>query len=87
MRATQYLGIPYAQPPLGDLRFARPMTDPLPSWNDVRNGTQYAPSCQQVAGRLKLHEKLYKRLLPPDMPEPGFSEDCLYLNIFVPDGI
>ncbi|XP_012215239.1 carboxylesterase 1C [Linepithema humile] len=86
MRATQYLGIPYAQPPLGDLRFARPVTDPLPSWNDVRNGTQYAPSCQQVSGRLKLHEKLYKRLLPPDMSDPGFSEDCLYLNIFVPDG-
>ncbi|XP_014482083.1 PREDICTED: carboxylesterase 5A-like [Dinoponera quadriceps] len=85
-RVTQYLGIPYAQPPLSELRFARPMTDPLPSWSGVRNATQFAPSCPQVTGRLKLHEKLYKQLLPPDLPDPGFSEDCLFLNIFVPDG-
>lgn len=81
----QYLGIPYAQPPVGKLRFMRPVTDPLPSWNDVKNATQFAPSCQQASGQLKLHEKLYKRLLPPDVPDPGFSEDCLYLNIFVPN--
>ncbi|EZA47111.1 hypothetical protein DMN91_002701 [Ooceraea biroi] len=85
-RVTQYLGIPYAQPPIGDLRFARPVTNPLPSWSDVRNATQFAPSCQQVSGRLKLHEEHYKRLLPLDIPNPGFSEDCLFLNIFVPDG-
>jgi len=63
----------------------RPVTDPLPSWEDVRNATQFAPSCQQVSGQLKLHEKLYKRLLPSDMPDPGFSENCLFLNIFVPN--
>ncbi|KAL0124205.1 hypothetical protein PUN28_006200 [Cardiocondyla obscurior] len=85
VRLTQYLGIPYAQPPIGNLRFARPVTDPLPSWNDVKNATQFAPSCQQAPTQLKLHEKLYKRLLPPDMPDPGFSEDCLFLNIFVPN--
>ncbi|XP_070160657.1 carboxylesterase 5A [Polyergus mexicanus] len=86
IKVTQYLGIPYAQPPIGELRFARPVTDPLPSWDDVRNATQFAPSCQQAKGPLKLHEKLYKRLLPSDTPDPGFSEDCLFLNIFVPDG-
>ncbi|XP_071580393.1 fatty acyl-CoA hydrolase precursor, medium chain [Temnothorax nylanderi] len=84
VRLTQYLGIPYAQSPVGKLRFTRPVTDPLPSWNDVKNATQFAPSCQQASGQLKLHERLYKRLLPPDMPDPGFSEDCLFLNIFVP---
>ncbi|EFN79359.1 carboxylesterase 1C isoform X2 [Harpegnathos saltator] len=85
-RLMQYLGIPYAQPPVGNLRFARPVTNPLPSWSDVRNASQFAPSCQQVSGRLKLHEKLYKQLLPSDLPDPGVSEDCLFLNIFVPDG-
>ncbi|XP_018364934.1 PREDICTED: carboxylesterase 5A-like [Trachymyrmex cornetzi] len=84
VRVTQYLGIPYAQPPLGELRFKRPMTEPLPSWTDVKNATQFAPSCPQVTGQLKLHEKLFMQLLPPDMPDPGFDENCLFLNIFVP---
>ncbi|XP_018395216.1 PREDICTED: carboxylesterase 5A-like [Cyphomyrmex costatus] len=84
VRLTQYLGIPYAQAPIGNLRFTRPMTESLPSWNDVRNATQFAPSCPQAKGQVKFHEKLYMQLLPPDMPDPGFSEDCLFLNIFVP---
>ncbi|XP_076294153.1 carboxylesterase 1C [Lasioglossum baleicum] len=82
----QYLGIPYAQPPTGKLRFSAPVTDPLPSWSGVRNATQFAPSCQQVTNRRKLHEKLYQKLLPTDQPDPGVSEDCLYLNIFMHDG-
>ncbi|OAD58990.1 Carboxylesterase 5A [Eufriesea mexicana] len=86
VKVIQYLGIPYAQPPLGKLRFAAPVTDPLPSWKGVRNATQFAPSCMQMTNNLKLHEKHYKRLLPPDQPDPGVSEDCLYLNIFTPDG-
>ncbi|KAG7208337.1 hypothetical protein KM043_014573 [Ampulex compressa] len=85
-KVVQYLGIPYAKPPLGKLRFAPPVTDPLPSWTGVRNATQFGPSCQQITDRAKLHERLYKRLLPPDQPDPGLSEDCLLLNIFVPDG-
>ncbi|XP_003703679.2 fatty acyl-CoA hydrolase precursor, medium chain [Megachile rotundata] len=85
-KVVQYLGIPYAQPPVGKLRFSNPVTDPLPSWSGVRNATQFAPSCQQLTNRLKLHEQHYKGLLPPDQPDPGVSEDCLYLNIFAPDG-
>ncbi|XP_015171160.1 PREDICTED: acetylcholinesterase-like [Polistes dominula] len=84
-KVIQYLGIPYAQPPTGQLRFSIPVTDPLPSWDGIRNASEYGPSCQQVSNRLKLHEKLYARLLPPDQPDPGMSEDCLFLNIFVPD--
>ncbi|CAL7939053.1 unnamed protein product [Xylocopa violacea] len=86
LKVVQYLGIPYAQPPVGKLRFSTPATDPLPSWSGVRNATQFAPSCQQVTNRLKLHEEHYQSLLPPDRPNPGVSEDCLYLNIFSPDG-
>lgn len=65
-KVIQYLGIPYAQPPLGKLRFSASVTDTLPSWSGIRNATQFAPSCHQVTNRLKLHEKHYKRLLPPD---------------------
>ncbi|XP_017885728.1 carboxylesterase 1C-like [Ceratina calcarata] len=85
-KVIQYLGIPYAQPPVGKLRFSAPVTDPLPTWSGVRNATQFAPSCQQITDRPKLHEKLYKEFLPTDQLDPGVSEDCLYLNIYVPDG-
>ncbi|XP_051174126.1 carboxylesterase 5A-like isoform X1 [Leptopilina boulardi] len=85
-RVIVYLGVPYAQPPTGPLRFSAPVTDPLPSWHGIRNASQFAPSCQQITSRRKLYEKLYMRLLPQDLPDPGLSEDCLYLNIFIPDG-
>ncbi|XP_078038305.1 carboxylesterase 5A [Augochlora pura] len=85
-KVIQYLGIPYAKPPVRGLRFRAPVTENLPSWNGIRNATQFAPSCQQVTNRLKLHEKLYQRLLPTDQPELEVSEDCLYLNIFMPGG-
>ncbi|KAF3430658.1 hypothetical protein E2986_08305 [Frieseomelitta varia] len=74
-KVIQYLGIPYAQPPLGKLRFSAPVTDPLPSWKGIRNATQFAPSCQQITNRLKLHEKHYKKLLSPDQPDPGNKQD------------
>ena len=80
------MGLPYAQAPIGQLRFTAPITNPLPTWNGVRNSTMFQPSCQQITDRKKLHEKLYLRLLTNDLPDPGLSEDCLYLNIFVPDG-
>ncbi|XP_033214717.1 carboxylesterase 5A isoform X1 [Belonocnema kinseyi] len=53
----------------------------------MRNASQFAPSCQQPLERKKKHEKLYMRLLPSDLPDPGVSEDCLYLNIYIPDGM
>ncbi|XP_046622830.1 carboxylesterase 5A-like [Neodiprion virginianus] len=82
-----YLGIPYAKPPIRQLRFAAPDTNPLPSWSGIKEATTYAPSCQQVEGGQKLHERTYLRLLAiNDADDPGVSEDCLYLNVFVPDG-
>ncbi|XP_011307022.1 carboxylesterase 5A [Fopius arisanus] len=84
-KVTVYLGIPYAQPPVGDLRFRPPVTDPPVTWSDTRNATQFAPSCQQTRKFMK-HEKLFRQLLPQDFEEPGVSEDCLYLNLYVPDG-
>ncbi|XP_063992237.1 carboxylesterase 5A isoform X2 [Diachasmimorpha longicaudata] len=85
-KVTIYLGIPYAQPPVGELRFRPPVTDPPVSWSDTRNATQFAPSCQQTNKFLK-HEKLFRQLLPSDFEEPEVSEDCLYLNLYVPDGL
>ncbi|XP_046995686.1 carboxylesterase 5A-like isoform X2 [Schistocerca americana] len=59
---TAFLGIPYAEPPLGALRFAAPQ--PAAGWDGVRNATQYGSDCVQEDG--------------------SGSEDCLYLNVYVP---
>lgn len=83
----QYLGVPYAMPPTGERRFQAP--EPPSSWPGIRNATQFAPVCPQY---------LEDRLLLTDMLPVWFtanldtvatyvhdqSEDCLYLNIYVP---
>ncbi|XP_027019885.1 neuroligin 4 X-linked a isoform X1 [Tachysurus fulvidraco] len=83
----QYLGIPYALPPTGERRFQPP--EPPMSWPGIRNATQFAPVCPQF---------LEDRFLLNDMLPVWFtanldtvvtyvqdqSEDCLYLNIYVP---
>ena len=67
-RADVFLGIPFAKPPLGDLRW-RPPVDPTP-WTDIRDATSYAlPATQRFPNPSGLKEG---------------SEDCLYLNVFTP---
>ncbi|KAL8212963.1 UNVERIFIED_CONTAM: hypothetical protein K2H54_059846 [Gekko kuhli] len=72
---TAYLGIPYAEPPVGKLRFQKPL--PHQPWRQVLETTNFGNSCSQ--------------LLFPDSPQtsmwtvsPPVSEDCLFLNIWVP---
>ena len=65
--------IPYAEPPLGDLRFARP--HPVKPWKDildVSNGPESPMSVQVPA-------------LSPDSKYIIGQEDCLYLNVYVPE--
>ncbi|OAD60866.1 Esterase FE4 [Eufriesea mexicana] len=61
-----YLGIPYAQPPVGDLRFRSPQPWNR-TWKDTFEATKNAPWCIQL-----------------EENEIFGSEDCLYLNIYVP---
>lgn len=44
----QFLGIPYAAPPVGDLRWKAPAS--APAWTDVRSATTYASGCPQAGG-------------------------------------
>ncbi|RHZ58020.1 uncharacterized protein CDV56_107946 [Aspergillus thermomutatus] len=76
-KVDAFLGIPYAKPPIGDLRFRPPQ--PLDDTGDnqiIRNATQFGPVCYQFRYKTVLGDNL-----APTTPE---SEDCLSLNIFTP---
>lgn len=62
-----FRGVPFAEPPVGDLRF-RPPAEVKP-WTGVRPAIKFAPEAMQPA-------------------EAGIarSEDCLYLNVWAPEG-
>ena len=85
----QYLGVPYAKPPIGNLRF-RPPHPHVPSWNGVRNATTFGPACMQLVKTPDQFEDLpgWKRIPLeekwPFLREGHLSEDCLYLNLYVP---
>ncbi|XP_041443349.1 neuroligin-2 isoform X2 [Xenopus laevis] len=83
---VHYLGIPYATPPIGERRFQPP--EAPASWTEIRNATTFAPVCPQ-----NLHGMLPGIMIPLWFTEnmdvvAGYvqnqSEDCLYLNIYVP---
>ncbi|MFZ0808194.1 MAG: carboxylesterase family protein [Candidatus Sulfotelmatobacter sp.] len=65
-----YKGIPFAAPPVGDLRWRPPV--PATSWTGTRKADAFAPACMQVGVSM-----------PGETP-PAVSEDCLYLNIWTP---
>lgn len=75
---TAFLGIPYAQPPLGRLRFKKPQ--PLNKWSGIQNATKYANSCYQNI------DKAFPDFQGAEMwnPNTNLSEDCLYLNVWIP---
>jgi para-nitrobenzyl esterase len=65
-----FLGVPYAAPPTGNLRWRAP--EPAARWSGVRDATEFAPSCPQQGGT--------------GFTPPGeLSEDCLYLNVYTPE--
>ena len=89
-----YLGIPFAHSPVNEKRFSPPIGDNLPSWQGVRNSSMM-PVCWQNSLKPKAkHSSVFHKLLNKmmDMDKmmevemPQFDEDCLYLNIFIPDG-
>ncbi|XP_013141553.1 PREDICTED: esterase B1-like [Papilio polytes] len=64
-----FRGIPYAQPPLGDLRFKAPL--PPKPWNGVRDAKKLGNQCY--------HYDIFLQKISPG------SEDCLYINVFSPN--
>lgn len=65
----QFLGVPYAQPPLGDLRWRAPQ--PVQPWDGVRDATSWSDQAAQNPALERFGEG-------------GMSEDSLYLNVTAP---
>jgi para-nitrobenzyl esterase len=70
--SAAFLGIPFAEPPFGDLRFAAP--EPRVSWSHLRDAVTYAPTPQR--------EALSAVTTIPEPSIPG--EDILTVNVFTP---
>lgn len=68
---TVFKDIPFAAPPVGELRWRPPQ--PAADWSGVRAADKFAPQCEQggMGG-------------PTAGPVPKMSEDCLYLNVWTP---
>ncbi|HLK22020.1 MAG TPA: carboxylesterase family protein [Bryobacteraceae bacterium] len=66
-----YLGIPYAAPPVGDLRWKAPQ--PAPAWSGAFKADHFGHRCMQnnVFDDMVFHDE-------------GMSEDCLHLNVWTP---
>jgi para-nitrobenzyl esterase len=67
----EFLGIPYAEPPIGDLRWRPPVA--AKPWEGVRRATHFGPACAQVT------------TLGPFAGPANNNEDCLTLNVFTPE--
>lgn len=68
---NSFRGIPYAQPPVGDLRWREPQ--PPTSWKGVREADKFSSRAMQGP--------IYSDM---NFRSPGISEDCLYLNVWTP---
>ncbi|MFJ9374816.1 carboxylesterase/lipase family protein [Streptomyces sp. NPDC101455] len=72
---ARFLGIPYAEAPVGDLRFAAPV--PTEPWTEPLDATAYGPTAQRRPFVLDG---------PTTIPEPSIPGDAvLNLNVFTPD--
>ena len=80
-RVKVFKGVPYAAPPVGELRWRAPQ--PMTPWEGVRDAREYGPmAVQEVPGGNP--DDFWGRELHPAGPEFKMSEDCLYVNIFTP---
>lgn len=76
---TVFKGIPYAAPPVGNLRWKRPQS--VIPWEGVRDCIEFAPECVQFRRRNAKTNAWVRDFCRYEAPQ---SEDCLYLNVWTP---
>jgi para-nitrobenzyl esterase len=83
-RTESFLGVPFAQPPVGDLRWAPPQ--PLVKTTATSQKNEYAAACMQGDHIAKWYKNVAADFGgdPELIKHPEVSEDCLYLNIWRP---
>jgi para-nitrobenzyl esterase len=83
--ATAFRGIPYARPPVGELRW-QPPQPPLP-WEGVREALQPGSACTQRTSGLTPFFAPMAQAYGSNFEQPPIqsSEDCLYLDVWVPE--
>jgi len=69
-----YFGVPFAAPPLRELRWQPPQ--PHAEWEGIYNADRFAPECMQTLRNSDINHYF---------GEESLSEDCLYLNIWAPE--
>ena len=73
---SKFLGVPFAAPPTGELRFKAPQ--PPKAWKpNVRPAKSHGNICLQW--------KTYEYLVKPFASDFSYSEDCLYLDVYSPN--
>ena len=79
-KINTFRGIPYAAPPVGELRFQPPK--PPTAWKpNVYNATYFRGICFQT--QIDVMDNAFKRVIP-NFGKKSFSEDCLYLDVYAP---
>jgi para-nitrobenzyl esterase len=73
--SSAYLGIPYAAPPVGELRWRPPV--PAPKWHGTRKADRFGPNCVQ-----RIYPGGFGAFTQEYVPHGETSEDCLSLNIW-----
>ncbi len=71
-----FRGVPFAQPPVGDLRYRGPR--PVDAWSGVLDATSVGPRAMQVPN------ELFETVLGRAPKQPPMDEDCLNLNVWTP---
>jgi len=80
-RVTVFKGVPYAAPPVGDLRWRAPR--PHADWDGIYKADRFKPVSWQKQPGIDWTD-FYTKELNPTAKEYEMSEDCLYLNIWTP---
>lgn len=75
-----FRGVPYAEPPVGSMRFAAPAS--VKPWMGVRDAVSFGKICPQADPHGGFYGKEFYD--DPQFPVPEMSEDCLSLNVWAP---